>query len=196
MTNIFEQPWLLLIVAGVVFLGVAFFRDLLPARRGWLFWLLPVVIAILAFAIDFFVQTDREKVEKVIAKGVKAAEKEDVDAAGRLVANDYHDTFNESKEVFLARLRMYLPQPVIEKNILKIISLKVDSTKAVAVFTVRVLLDPQGPVYEYRKIMLLKFEAQLVKQGNSWLFNKVELLEVDMLPVDWKNLQSVGGELF
>jgi hypothetical protein len=196
MTNIFEQPWLLLIVAGVVFLGLAFFRDLLPARRGWLFWLLPVVIAILAFAIDFFVQTDREKVEKVIARGVKAAEREDVDAAGRLVANDYHDTFNESREVFLARLQMYLPRPVIEKNILKIISLKVDSTKAVAVFTVRVLFDPQGPVYEYRKIMFLKFEAQLVKQGNSWLFNEVELLEVDMLPVDWKNLQSVGGELF
>ena len=30
MMNIFEQPWLLLIVAGVVFLGVAFFRDVLP----------------------------------------------------------------------------------------------------------------------------------------------------------------------
>ena len=38
MTNIFEQPWLLLIVAGVVFLVVAFFRDLLPPKKAWLFW--------------------------------------------------------------------------------------------------------------------------------------------------------------
>ena len=30
MMNIFEQPWLLLIVAGVAFMGVFIFRDVLP----------------------------------------------------------------------------------------------------------------------------------------------------------------------
>ena len=72
MTNIFEQPRLLLIVAGVVFLGVAFFRDLLPPRRAWIFWLLPVVIAVAAFGIDYLVQTDREKIEAVLAKASRA----------------------------------------------------------------------------------------------------------------------------
>ncbi len=196
MMNIFEQPWLLVIIAGIVFLGIAIFRDVLQPRQAWLFWVLPFIIALTAFGIDRLVQTDKEKVENTLAKGVKAAEKEDVDLAADLVANDYQDTFNKSKAEFLARLRMYLPQPVIEKNILNILSLKMDSQSADAVFSVRVLFDPKGPVYQYRKIMLLKFQSRLAKQGNDWLFRDVELIEMDLQPVDWNHLQGLSGEIF
>jgi len=74
MTNIFEQPWLLLIASVVILLAVAVIRGLSPQRHRWWFWLLPVVIATAAFAIDFFVQTDTEKIKEAIAKAVKAVE--------------------------------------------------------------------------------------------------------------------------
>jgi ABC-type multidrug transport system permease subunit len=80
MTNIFEQLWMLLIVAGVVFIGLAIFCDVLPPKRAWVFWLLPVAIAIAAFAIDFLVETDKEKIEAVLAKASRAVEKENIKA--------------------------------------------------------------------------------------------------------------------
>ena len=94
MTNVFEQPWLLLAASAVVLLAVALFR---PQRHKFWFWLFPVIIAASAFAFDYFVQTDVEKIQNTIAGLVKAAEKEDVDAISPLVSNDYHDSFHESR---------------------------------------------------------------------------------------------------
>lgn len=196
MASIYEQPWLLLIVSGAALLGTLVYRGLWPQKRKWRQWGFFVIIALAAFGIDFFVQTDVEKVRRVIVSGVKAAQREDVEAIGVLLADDYRDSFNGSKEALLSRLRSQIPEPIIEKNVLRIISLDVNSPKATSVFTVRVVFDPQGPVFEFRKQMILKFEAGLVKRGQEWFFRDVELLEIDLQPAGWKNIQGNPGEVF
>jgi hypothetical protein len=195
MTNIFEQPWLLLIVSGVVLLAVVVFRGLFPQRHRWWFWLLPVIIVIAAFAIDFFVRTDAEKVRDVIAKAVKAVEKEDAEAIGPLISNDYHDSFHASRQALLDNFRGRLSEPIIEKNVYGIVSLDVRPPNATAVFTVRVVFDPQGPIYEYRKIMLFKLQAGLRKEGAKWLFTHVEVLGIDLQPANWQHIQGGAGEI-
>ncbi|MGA2173040.1 MAG: hypothetical protein ABSG82_08565 [Sedimentisphaerales bacterium] len=195
MTNIFEQPWLLLIVAGVVLLAVLIFRSGWPERHRWWFWLLPVVIAVLAFAIDFFVQTDKEKVEEALAQLVRAVEKEDVGAIEALISDDYSDSFHTSKKVFLTHCRARLSEPVIEKNVHRIVSIDVKPPNATVVFTVRVVFDPRGPIYEYRKMMFFKLQAELRKEGEGWLFTRIDVLEIDMQPADWQHIQGIGGEM-
>ena len=190
MTNIFEQPWLLLIVAGVVFLGVAFFRDLLPPGRGWLFWLLPVFIAILAFAIDYLVQTDKEKIEAVLAKACRAVEGEDIRALGPLISNDYHDSVHPSKQALLNHFGERLSEPVIEKIVPAIVSLDIKPLEAKVVFTARVMFDPRGPVYEYRKMMLFKLQADFTKERGEWLFSRTEILTIDLQPAGWQHTQG------
>jgi hypothetical protein len=195
MTSIFEQPWLLLIVSGVVLLAVAVIRGLFPQRHRWWFWLLPVVIATAAFAIDFFVRTDTEKIKDVIAKAVRAVEKEDTGAIGPLLSNDYRDSFHASKQALLDSCRARLSEPIIEKNVHRIVSLDVRPANTTAVFTVRVVFDPQGPIYEYRQIMLFKLQAELHKEGANWLFTRVEVLEIDLQPADWQHIQGGAGEI-
>jgi hypothetical protein len=195
MTNIFEQPWLLLIASVVVLLAVAVFRGLSPQRHKWWFWLLPVIIAIAAFAIDYFVRTDVEKVKETIAKAVRAVEKENAEAIGPLISNDYHDSFHASKQALLDNCRARLSEPIIEKNVHGIVSLDVRPPNATAVFTVRVVFDPQGPIYEFRKIMLFKLQAELRKEGANWFFTRVEVLEIDLQPADWRHIQGVAGEV-
>jgi hypothetical protein len=195
MTNILEQPWLLLIASVVVLLAVAVFRGLFPQRHRWWFWLLPVIIAIAAFAIDFFVRTDVEKVKETIAKAVRAVEKEDAEAIGPLISNDYHDSFHASKQALLDNCRERLSEPIIEKNVYGIVSLNVKPPNATAVFTVRVVFDPQGPIYEFRKIMLFKLQAELRKEGANWFFTRVEVLEIDLQPADWRHIQGGAGEI-
>ena len=191
MTNIFEQPWLLLIVAGVVFLGVAFFRDVLPPGRGWLFWLLPVVIAIAAFGIDYLVQTDKEKIEAVLAKACRAVEGEDIRALAPLISNDYHDSVHPSKQALLNHFGERLSEPVIEKIVPAIVSLDIQPPVAKVVFTARVMFDPKGPVYEYRKTpMVFKLEANLKRDAGEWFFSRTEILTIDFQPASWKNTQG------
>jgi hypothetical protein len=196
MTNIFEQPLLLLIVAGVVFLGVAFFRDLLPARRAWVFWLLPVFIAIAAFAIDYLVQTDREKIEAILAKACRAVEKEDIRAIEPLIWKNYSDSVHPSKQELLDHFKWRLSEPVIEKIVPAIVSLDIKPSEATVVFTARVMFDPKGPVYEYQKMMLFKLEANLTKEGSGWFFSRTEILTINLQPAGWKNTQGSPGEIF
>jgi hypothetical protein len=193
MTNIFEQSWLLLIVAGAVFLGLAFFRDLLPPKRGWLFWLLPVVIAILAFAIDFFVRTDKEKIETVLAKSCRAVEAEDIRALAPLISNDYRDSVHPSKQALLKHFGERLAEPVIEKIVPAIVSLDIKPPAATVVFTARVMFDPQGPVYEYRKMMFFKLQADLKREKGEWFFCRVEILTIDLQPAGWQHTQGNPG---
>lgn len=176
----------MLIVSVGVSLAVAVFRRLLPQRHKWWFWLLPVIIAIAAFAVDFFVRTDAEQVRDVIYKAVRAVEREDVEAMEPLISEDYHDSATPSKQALLDRCRSWLAEPIIEKNVHRIISLQVRPPTAEAVFTVRVVFDPHGAVYEYSKMMLFRIQAEFRKEGDDWQFSDVEVVE----PADWRIMQS------
>jgi hypothetical protein len=186
MTNIAEQPWLLLIVSGVVLLAVIAFRGIFPERHRWWLWLFPVIIAAAAFAIDYFIQTDAEQVEEVIYKAVKAVEKGNLEAMEPLISDDYQDSLGTSKQGLLRRCKAWFQEPIIEKNVCRIVSLDVNAPQASAVFTVRVVFDPRGPVYEYTKMMFFKIHADFQKQGDIWQFTRIEFLE----PADWKSMQT------
>ena len=196
MTNIFEQPWLLLIIAGVIFVGVAIFRDALPPKRAWIFWLLPVVLAAIAFAIDFLVVTDKEKIENALAAGCKAVENEDVKSLEPLIWKNYNDAFHPTKQVLLNHFQSRLGEPVIEKIVPQIVSLDIKPPQATVVFTARVMFDPKGPVYQYRKVMLFKLQADLVKERDDWFFSNAEVLTIDLQPAGWKDLQGNTTEIF
>ena len=56
---------------------------------------------------------------------------------------------------------------MIEKIVPAIVSLDIKPPNAMVVFTARVMFDPKGPVYEYRKMMLFKVQADLIKEGDS-----------------------------
>jgi len=196
MWNIFEQPWLLLIVAGVVFLVVAFFRNLLPPKWAWVFWLLSVAIAIAALAIDFLVETDKEKIEAVLAKACRAVENEDIESAEPLIWKNYSDSIHSTKQILLNHFQLRLSEPVIEKIVPAIVSLDIKPPNATIVFTARVMFDPKGPVYEYRKIMLFKAQADLIKEGDTWFFSKAEILTIDLQPAGWKYMEGNPAEIF
>ena len=76
MFNFFEQPWTLFITAVVVLYIVFRFRSFFPQKHRWWQWLIPVFIAIAAFGLEHFVETDLEKIKSVIKTGIKAVEEE------------------------------------------------------------------------------------------------------------------------
>ncbi|MHC4239449.1 MAG: hypothetical protein ACYSUC_06790, partial [Planctomycetota bacterium] len=62
MLNIFQQPWTILLVAVITSLAISIYRWLFPEKsRRWQL-LVPLVIALAGFALDFLVKTDLEKI--------------------------------------------------------------------------------------------------------------------------------------
>jgi hypothetical protein len=200
MSVIFESPWPLLIVAAVVLLLVVIFRSIFPERQHWWQWLLPAVLAVAAFGLDFLVVTDREKINAVINKGVKAIEEENPNAIEAIIADNYSDSYHKTKAELIRHCKMVLAEPLVEKGIKRIQSIEISLPKATAVFTVRLIFDKRSLIYQnLKEQMLVKAKLDLQKQVNDsavrhgqaqWLITRAEILELDLQPVNWQDIMA------
>jgi hypothetical protein len=194
MFNIFEHPWVLVTIAGIALLILLILRSVAPQKCRWWLWLLPFVLVLAAFGFDFLVETDREKINAVIDTGVKAVEDEDPDTIEMIVADDYADSYHGSKSALMEHCRDVLSEPLIEKNIKRIVSIDIQRPKAIIIFTVRVLFDKQSFVYQnFKQQLLVEVQADLEKQPDGgWLISRVELLKMDFQPVKWQSFKEAG----
>jgi hypothetical protein len=194
MFNFFEHPWGLIIIAIITFFVVLIFRSISPEKRRWWQWLLPAFLVIAAFGLDSLVETDLEKINAVIDKGVKAVEDEDPDSIEQIIADNYSDSYHRTKRALMLHCRAQLSEPLIERNVKRIISINIQPPEATAIFTVRILFDKRSYVYQsFKTQMLIKLQVDLQKQpDNQWLINRAELLAIDLHPADWKNTEQAN----
>lgn len=186
MFNIFEQPWTLLIGAVLVLFVLLIVRS----RGRWL-WLLPVILAGAAFGLDFLVQTDTEKIKAVIVTATRAVENENPDAIELLLSDSYRDSRHNTKKALMSRCRAKLTEPLVEKNITRILAIEKSGPKATALFTVRTVFDKRSYVYQsFKTLMFTKVKLDLQRQlDNRWLISRAEILEIDRQPADWRHIR-------
>ena len=212
MFNLFDHPWGLMTVAIIVLLGLLMFRRILPEKQNPWLWLLPALLVAAAFAFDFLVETDTEKINALINTAVLAVEEENPNAIEPIISDNYHDSFHNTKSSLMSHFRMRLSEPLIEKNIKRIVSMDISPPTATAVFTVRIIFDKQSFVYQnFKSQMLTKVKLHLQKEQyrptagisksqskiknqkskiNGWLISRVELLEIDRRPTGWQDLKQ------
>ena len=121
MFNIFEQPWTLLVVAILTLPVLLMLRRIFPDKRHWWQWLLPPFLAVAAFGLDLLVQTDLEKINEVINTGIKAVENEDCASIEAIISDNYHDSYHNTKKHLMYHCRARLVEPLVEKNIKRIV---------------------------------------------------------------------------
>ncbi len=192
MFNLFDHPWGLLTVAIIVLLGLLMFRRIFPEKCRWWLWFLPALLVAAAFGFDSLVQTDTEKINAVINTAVNAVEQENPDAIEPIISDDYRDSVHNTKSSLMSHCRMRLSEPLVEKNIERIVSMDISGPTATAIFTVRIIFDKQSFVYQsFKSQMFTKLKAHLRKQqDNRWLINRVELLEIDRRPTGWQDIKQ------
>ena len=190
MFNVAEQPWTLLTLAVIVLPIVLMLRRIFPdKKRPWLL-LIPLLLAIGAFGLDFLIQTDTEKVKTVIKTAVDAAEQEDSLAIASVVAEDYRDSFHLNKKRLISHCKNRLAGPVIEKNVLRIAEMDIGPNQATITFTVNVLFDEQSYLSEFVRLMLIKMEVRLHKQPDQqWLITRAEILAINRQPAGWTQIK-------
>jgi len=188
MWDFFEQPWTLVGAAVLVLLGVLTFRSAWPEKRAWWQWLLPAGVAVLGLALDLAVATDLEKISHMIKTAMQATEQEDSNTLGRLIADNYGDSFHQDKQALISHSRARLVPPAIER--VKKIGTVFQITPPQATVTLTVSVGLEQGSYWVRtygiRAALVKAQFWLSKQPDGrWLVTRIEIEEVNKVPASW-----------
>jgi low affinity Fe/Cu permease len=192
MLNIFEQPWTLLGVSIIALFVILTIRSVWSERRHWWQLLIPVAIAAAGFGLDFLVQTDLEKINALIDTGIKAVEEEDCNAIEAIIAGNYRDSFHNTKDDLMSHCRMQLTPGLVTKNKKRACLVELSPPTATATLFALITFEKDSYISrEYNKpFMLVKVKLYLEKQPDKgWLISRVEVLEIDRLQVDWRQIR-------
>jgi hypothetical protein len=188
MFDLFEQPWTLLGAAILVLFGMLTFRSVFPEKRCWWQLALPFIVAASAFATDLLVQTDHEKIQALLKKGMKAVEQKNLDALAAIISADYYDSFHNSKQDLMAHIWKELERSGVQKVKKNSALIQVSPLQANATIIVVVRFEKDSYIAQnYKPWLLIKMRINLQKQPDrNWLINRAEVLEVDKQPVHWR----------
>jgi len=191
MFDFFEQPYTLIGAAVLVLFGMLTFRSVLPEKRRWWQLLVPVLVVAGAFGLDFAVRTDLEKINAVINTGMKAVEEENLIAIEAIIAEDYRDSYHNTKRDLMSHCRSRLSQPLVKKNKKRACLVQLSPPKAIATLFTLITFDKSSDISQsYKSFFLTKVELHLQKQSDkNWLINRVEVLELDRQPVNWRSIR-------
>ncbi len=189
MTNIFQTPWLLLFVSLVLLLIIAVWRQSYPEKQRWWQLLLPLSVAVIAFGLDHFVKTDREKVKQVIKCARDAVVTEDADRLGTTVSADYSDRSHNSRDNLVRFMRSFFTTTKIDKAPQTTGQIVVDAPTATAENVYRVHVEPNSAYTQAASLYYVKVRIRLRKNANAqWLITNLELLELNFQPFHWRDL--------
>ncbi len=190
MLNIFDEPWTLLGIAILILFGLLTFRSIFPEKRRRWQWLLPLFLAASAFGLDFAVQTDLEKIKAVIKAGMKAVEQEDYSAIESIIADNYSDSYHNTKASLMSHCKNELSRSPIEKTTKTDLQIEMSPLQAIATLTALTKFDKASYVAaNYKQLFLIKVTLYLQKQPDKkWKIYRAELLELDKQPVSWRQI--------
>ena len=191
MFDFFEQPYTLIGAAVIVLFGVFTFRSVIPEKRHWWQFLLPVFVATAGIGLDVLVQTDLEKINSAIKTIITAVQEEDCDSIEALIAEDYQDSHHKSKWELISHCRRRLTPSLVEKNRKTGCLVKLSPPKARVTLFMLATFDKNSYVTQnYKSFIFFKIEFRFQKQADKrWLINRCEVLEIDKQPAKWNDIR-------
>jgi hypothetical protein len=191
MFDFFEQPYTLIGAAVIVLFGIFTYRSVIPEKRRWWQFLLPVFVAAVGIALDMLVQTDLEKINSAIVTVIKSVQDEDCDSIEALIAEDYQDSYHNSKMELMSHCRRRLTPPLVEKNKKTSSLVKLSPLKATATLFMLTTFDKNSYVTQnYKSFIFFKIELRFRKQPDKkWLISRCEILEIDKQPAKWNDIR-------
>ena len=186
MFNIFQQPWVLLIVSFVLLVIVYIIRTSYPEKERWWFLLIPVFAVILAFGLDYLVKTDHEKVKGVLEDIITATMNKDVDAIDELIAEDYHDRHHPTKQSIMNTCKFVVARHNIKSITMAQRNIIIDGPEANVELSVILRMDTSKTAMPTPELNSAKLKLTITKKTDqSWVIQSTQLVEVNKNPVNW-----------
>ncbi len=191
MFDFFEQPYTLIGAAVLVLFAMLTFRSVLPEKRRWWQLLVPALVVAAAFGLDFAVRTDLEKINAVIKTCIKAVEEEDCNAIEAIIAEDYRDSYHNTKRDLMHRCRTRLSQSLVKKNNKRACLVQLSSSNATATLFATIIFEKDSYVsVNYKAWLMIEVRFDFQEQPDkTWLINRIEILELDRQPTNWSQIR-------
>lgn len=190
MWNVFEYPFVGIGLAVASMVGLKIFGAFWPDKKRKWHLAIPLLIIVLALAVAYFVQTDREKIIAAVSSGVNAFEQQNIEPIREIIADDYYDAAHSSKELILAYCQAMFETAAVEK--ITIYSRQIEIEDGNAIFTGEALVKfTEGSQIAQlgKTLMLVKARLNFRKTADKkWLIVSSEILELDKKPVNWNQL--------
>jgi hypothetical protein len=191
MFDFFEQPYTLIGAAVIVLFVVFTIRSVIPEKRRWWQFLIPVFIGGAGIGLDMLVQTDLEKINSAIKTVMQAVEEEDCDSIEAFIGSDYRDSYHESKWELMSHCRRKLTADLIYKNKMTSSLIELSPPEARATIFLTTTFDKNSYVAQnYKPFIFFKIELRFERQGEgNWLISRGEVLEIDRQPARWNDIR-------
>lgn len=190
MYNIFQTPWLLITAAVISLVILTVFRLGWPEKKRLWQLLLPMLLALTALGLDFFVKTDYEKIEIIFKLGSISVANEDVDSLAKLFADDYSDPVHNSKQSLVRYCHALFSQPLVEKVKLRYNKITVTPPHADALFEVAVHLESNPDLAVTPEIIFVKMKLDFTKTPHKrWLIRGSQIHAINNHPFNWNSVK-------
>ncbi len=192
MWNIFEYPFVGFGIAIISMIGLWIFGAFRPEKKRKWHFAVPFVIIGLAFAVAYLVQTDKEKIQAAINKGIKAFRAQDIQPIKEIIADDYRDTAHSSKEFIIAYCQALFETATVDRITLYSRQTKIENDKATFTAEALVKFSESSQIAQMGKpLLLVKARFNFKKTPDKrWLINGSEILELDRQSVSWNQLHN------
>jgi len=184
MWNIFENCWLLLALAGISLVIASIVRQEKP-EWGYKPLLVPLILAVLAFGLDYWVTTDYEAVSALLPACRKAAVAEDTNAIMRHISPNYADIRHKDRAALQSAIERIIPQASIEKVRVQSHVITINRDRAESEFRAAVHLNTNSGYAMAGSLFFLEMQFEYEKINKTWYIQRMEVTEVNDHPMDW-----------
>ena len=184
MFDVFESPVLFITIAAICFIALVLLTNL----KSFVKILIPTLIILSGISVDHIFKTDYEKADLLIDMCRDAVVCRDIDFIDGSVSDNYGDSFHDSKDKLIKRCKRVFERPFAEK--IKITSkvIEVKGNEATITVSAVVHIDRNSKYAIFFKIAPIEVQVYLEKVSNEWKVIKMELIEIDMQPVNWQKI--------
>ena len=184
MWNVFENCWLLLTLAGIAFVVASVVRQEKP-EWGYKPLIVPLLLAGLAFGLDYAFTTDYESVKKILPACKQAAASQDANAIIKFISPNYKDRFHRDYNAISSRIKHTLPKASINRVRTQSHVITMDGDNAESQFTVGVHLNKDSGYPGAGSMMMVKMKFEYEKIAESWYIRRMDLEEVNYQSMNW-----------
>lgn len=184
MSNVFENIWFLLTVAGVVLVIASIVRQTKPE---WGYWplLAPLAVAALAFGLDALVKTDTEAINEIVAGSKQAVVDGNVRQLMSYISPDYADAARRQKAAFEDAAGRTINNAAVTKIKTQshLLTVKTDTAESRLNFVIH--FDRDSRYAAMGTLMFLGVTLNYEKIGDRWFISSAAVDSVNNEPYNW-----------
>jgi hypothetical protein len=187
MWNVFENCWLLLTLAGVALVAASIVRQEKP-EWGYKPLLVPVLLAALAFGLDYAVTTDYEAVSAIVPACKRAAIDTDAARIMGYIGPDYTDKAHRDRAALQRAIASILPKASINKVRTQSHIISIENNSAKSQLKVVVHLNNDNRYTGAGGLFFVEMEFEYEKIAEKWYIRRMDVTSINNQPMGWGDI--------